>query len=53
MADEIAALGGSLGVRMRPAMYIGNTSTFGFIHYLVAPIALSLSSGAQNRNQTD
>jgi DNA gyrase subunit B len=29
-------------VRLRPAMYVGSTGFFGFIHYLVCPVALLL-----------
>lgn len=31
------------GIRKRPSMYIGSTGFFGFINYLVCPVALSLS----------
>ncbi len=30
-------------IRLRPAMYLGSTDFFGFIHYLVCPVALLLS----------
>lgn len=32
-------------VRRRPGMYVGGTDFFGFIHYLVGPVALLLAQG--------
>jgi DNA gyrase subunit B len=34
-------------IRKRPAMYIGSTDFFGFIQYLVCPVALLLGHGAR------
>lgn len=35
------------GIRKRPAMYVGTTGLFGFVNYLVCPIALLLAHGAK------
>jgi hypothetical protein len=34
-------------IRRRPAMYVGSTALFGFINYLVCPVALLLAHGAK------
>jgi DNA gyrase subunit B len=44
--DSIRHLTGLAGIRKRPAMYIGGTDFFGFVHYLVAAFDLMLENGA-------
>ena len=39
----VRILDGIEAIRLRPAMYIGSTEFFGFIQYLVCPVALLLS----------
>jgi len=39
-------------IRKRPAMYVGSTGIFGFINYLVCPIALLLANGAKRIDVT-
>lgn len=40
------------GIRKRPAMYVGSTELFGFINYLVCPIAMLLANGAKRISVT-
>lgn len=44
--DSIRQLQSLAGIRKRPAMYIGSTDFFGFVHYLVAAFDLMLENGA-------
>lgn len=44
--DEIRSLLGITGIRKRPAMYIGDTSFFGFIQYVVSAFNIMLDNGA-------
>lgn len=39
-------------IRTRPAMYVGSTALFGFINYLVCPVALLLAYGAKRIDAT-
>ncbi|MBC8103802.1 MAG: hypothetical protein H7Z41_14605 [Cytophagales bacterium] len=39
-------------IRKRPAMYVGSTALFGFINYLVCPVALFLAHGAKRIDAT-
>lgn len=39
-------------IRRRPAMYVGSTAAFGFINYLVCPVALLLAHSAKRVDAT-
>jgi len=43
---SIPDLSGVEAVRIRPGMYVGSTGFFGFINYLVCPVALLLGQRA-------
>ena len=45
-ADSTRHLRGIAGIRKRPAMYIGGTDFFGFVHYVVSAFDLMLEHGA-------
>lgn len=44
--DEIPSLRAIAAIRKRPAMYIGGTNFFGFIHYIVSAFDIMLDNGA-------